>query len=100
MKELELYLIKRSDNYSYDEYIGAVVAAASETKAKYIHPSGHHKWDNKLRGWINTEKDYNGNCYNKVDTWSAWVLPSQVTTKFIGITTEKAGVILAANTGS
>jgi hypothetical protein len=37
---MNLYLISRSDAYGYGEYDAAVVAAASEEEARYIHPLG------------------------------------------------------------
>jgi len=37
---MNLYLIERDDNASYDEYISAIVCADSEEEAVKIHPGG------------------------------------------------------------
>lgn len=37
---MNLYLIERDDNASYNEYISAIVCADSEEEAVKIHPGG------------------------------------------------------------
>ena len=37
---MNLYLIERDDNASYDEYVSAIVCAESEEEAVKIHPNG------------------------------------------------------------
>ena len=55
---MNLYLIERDDNASYDEYISAIVCADSEEEAVKIHPGGDFfdtgwRW---LEEWVETPK--------------------------------------------
>ena len=72
---MNLYLIERDDNASYDEYISAIVCADSEEEAVKIHPGGEYRWD---------------------DTWAE--NPSLVKCRKIGVADEsiEKGVVLAS----
>ena len=67
---MNLYLIERDDNASYDEYVSAIVCAESEEEAVKIHP--------------------NGDIFDTVCRWgSEWVKdPSHVECKKIGVADE------------
>jgi len=54
---MKLYLISRTDSWSYDDYDSAVVAAPSEDVAKSIHPSPYHTdGDDDDDGWPSIDK--------------------------------------------
>lgn len=77
---MNLYLIERDDNASYDEYISAIVCADSEEEAVKIHPGG----DFFDTGW-----EWNDD----------WVKnPSHVECQKIGVADESVekGVVLAS----
>jgi hypothetical protein len=42
---MNLYLVERTDTVGYDEYLGMIVAAASEDAARMIHPSAYKPLD-------------------------------------------------------
>ena len=67
---MNLYLIERDDNASYDEYVSAIVCAESEEEAVKIHP--------------------NGDIFDTVCRWgSEWVKdPSHVECKKCGLQTK------------
>ena len=48
----KLYLIERTDKWSYDEYDSAVVCAESEEEAKLINPNGD--WVDMYTRWCET----------------------------------------------
>ena len=77
---MNLYLIERDDNASYDEYVSAIVCAESEEEAVKIHP--------------------NGDIFGTVRRWgSGWVKdPSLVKCRKIGVADEsiEKGVVLAS----
>lgn len=77
---MNLYLIERDDNASYDEYISAIVCADSEEEAVKIHPDGEI--------W--------GTVYRWDDTWAE--NPSLVKCRKIGVADESVekGVVLAS----
>ena len=57
---MNLYLLKRTDKWDYDQYDSAVVAAESENEAKKIHPDGSdiivseeaNRWDS----WVSVDR--------------------------------------------
>jgi len=54
---MKLYLISRTDSWSYDDYDSAVVAAPSEDIAKSIHPYVGHDGDEECSyGWPSIDK--------------------------------------------
>ena len=58
---MRLYLIRRTDNFSYDEYDSAVVAAKSKKDASTIHPEEDARY--RDYGWTtldNIEVKYIG----------------------------------------
>jgi hypothetical protein len=83
MSKMNLYLISRPDAYAYGEYDAAVVAAASEEDARYIHPSGVILNKNAA-----TDDPYDG----------SWILPKDVRVTYLGQAKEgtKRGVICAS----
>jgi hypothetical protein len=48
----KLYLIERTDNWSYDDYDSVVVCAESEDEARLINPDG--EWGQRFRSWCAT----------------------------------------------
>jgi hypothetical protein len=81
---MNLYLITRQDDYSYDEYSDAVVVAENENRACNIHPDGSgSKWYEKLHSWV-TEEDLR---YAVEDWWypnKEWPEPDKVTVEYLG----------------
>lgn len=73
---MNLYLIERDDNASYDEYVSAIVCAESEEEAVKINP--------------------NGDVFGTVCRWgSEWVKdPSHVECKKIGVADESIKKVL------
>lgn len=49
---MKLYLLKRLDDFSYDEYDSAIVAAKNADDAETIHPSGRE--DEPTQGLYST----------------------------------------------
>ena len=55
---MNLYLIYQKVNANYDTYDSAVVAAASEEEAKWIHPEDYKFWDgeaSEYSSWCNVK---------------------------------------------
>ena len=73
---MNLYLIERPDKADWDEYVSAIVCAATPEEAQHTHPSGH----------------------GESVICPTWVKPEVVKVTFLGIAHEsiKAGVICAS----
>lgn len=74
---MNLYLLKRTDKVSWDEYDSAVVKAASEEEARLIHPSmyGNYKWKNNA--WFFNDLKQESYAHG-------WTDPSKISVTLIG----------------
>ena len=56
---MNMYLVKRQDLCSYDEYDSFVVIAENETEARNTHPSPYREsWNGKAKmydSWVNAD---------------------------------------------
>jgi hypothetical protein len=50
---MNLYRISQSENFDYDTYDSAVVAAETEQEARSIHP-GSGKWGSEFHTWASS----------------------------------------------
>lgn len=70
----KLWLVRRTDRVSYDEYDSMVVAADTELEARTYHPNGYVKAkmvDGYWRlFWDNPESSLHGERYNCASGWS------------------------------
>jgi hypothetical protein len=63
---MRIYLVKRTDDWGYDDYDSFVCYAKSAYSARQMHPDEEIYWDKKEKKWIyKPMKDY--------DSWSNWV---------------------------
>jgi hypothetical protein len=69
---MNLYLIKRLDNWTYDDYDSAVVAAKSVEAARKMNPAA-------ISVRYDPKKDTDEN------TWTSWILPKDRTEEMIEV---------------
>lgn len=89
---MKIYLVKRTDSWSYDDYDRFVCKAESEDQAETISPSDYYGW--KEDGWHFLYSDGS----SKKDNHSGWVDDlNNLTVEEIGTSnSNEAGVILAS----
>lgn len=78
---MNIYIVTRPGETSYEEYVGAVVIALSPTAAKRIHPAGGSNVDGTEQGWS-----------------KSFVAPDKVEVEYLGkaAANSKPGVVLAS----
>lgn len=93
---MNIYLIKRTDEASYDEYDSAVVVAPSEDIAVRMHPSdgsvlnsptnAETSWSSNWNGW---HQRIHPQSKSFAETWdypmNDWVLPDKVVCVRVGV---------------
>lgn len=112
MPQLNLYLIKQNENYSYDTYDSAVVIATSEEEARRIHPL-KEKWSEDHNTWLVWDWKYDENgkstgekIWLPIDrndkdwnsAYGTWTHPDHVSVTCIGVATSgQAGDIVISS---
>ena len=85
---MHIYLVKRSDDWSYDDYDSFVCIAESEHAAQLFHPSGDYRWTGEHWESPSGYKPFGG---------GGWTAPSNTTVELIGTTDSNERRIILAS---
>ena len=85
---MKLFLIKHENEWPYDVYTAAVVAAETAEEAQLVHPGNSKEpyavtWDEKTKNWLKPAGD---DCWRAL---SVWTDPCNVEVLEIGKCTDK-----------
>ena len=64
-RNMNLYLVERTDKYGYDEYTAFVVKCDSEQTARETHPAYDYTYDHSIKTWKDHEKLIGTNRYDR-----------------------------------
>lgn len=90
-----VYVLTRSDEVGYDEFISCVVVHHSEDLARLIHPDSSIKWTGDA--W---RPEWRGKYYDTIlENCHGWVMPHNVSVKRVGVADEgfEAGSIICTS---